>query len=303
MFGSTRSISRVASTTTPTAPSPSDTTTTLPRGSRPPSAAIPSNARSDTSGSRRSRSVMTPSTAVSGRGSVEIWSGSGTISRTRSSGSAYSCSPRRKLNSEISAWAGAAAELPIATGDRLAVRVVETPSRANCPLSSRDGFNNLIVLWPSEPLMVPSSSAGSVVPAPASSCSSSLRGKRQQAVDPIDDKADRGIAAHDDHTGLLIGFNARQLQQRPQADDRQDNPAQIGEPEQARRNQRHMGQIRQPDDFGDGGKPQRERFSGKLENQEIFGGDDPPLPQQAGQRPPEDRPFCGAAGVYWPSRR
>ena len=92
------------------------------------------------------------------------------ISRTRSSGSAYSCSPRQTLNSETNAWAGAAAEILIATGARL-TRVVETPSRANCPLSSRDGFNSLIVLWPSEPLMVPSSSAGSVVPAPASSCS------------------------------------------------------------------------------------------------------------------------------------
>ena len=144
--------------------------------------------------------MITPNTAVSGRGSAEIWSGSGTISRTRSSGSAYSCSPRRKLSSEISAWTGAAAELPIATGDRLAACVVETPSRANCPLNSRDGFNNLIVLWPSDPLMVPSSSAGSVVPAPASILFQLVRGKRQQAVDPIDDKADRGISAHHDHT-------------------------------------------------------------------------------------------------------
>ena len=94
------------------------------------------------------------------------------ISRTRSSGSAYSCSPRRKLSSEISAWTGAAAGLLVATGDLFAVRVVATPSCANCPLSSRDGFNNLIVLWPSDPLMVPSSSAGSVAPAPALSCSS-----------------------------------------------------------------------------------------------------------------------------------
>ena len=56
--------------------------------------------------------------------------------------------------------------------------------------------------------MVPSSSAGSVVPAPASSCSSRSRGKRQQAVDPVDDKADSGVAAHDDHPRLLIGFDA-----------------------------------------------------------------------------------------------
>jgi hypothetical protein len=33
-----------------------------------------------------------------------------------------------------------------------------------------------------------------------------------------------------------------------------------------------MGQIRQPDDFGDRGKPQGERFSRKLENQQILGG-------------------------------
>src|ERR1700677_2711059 len=99
-----------------------------------------------------------------------------------------------------------------------------------------------------------------------------VRGKRQQAVDPIDDKADRGIAPHDDHTRLLIGFNARQLQQRSQADDRQDDPEQVGEPEQARRHQRQKGHIRPPDVLGDRGKPQRERFSRKLENQQILGG-------------------------------
>ncbi len=83
----------------------------------------------------------------------------------------------------------------------------------------------------------------------------SVRGERQQAVDPIDHEADGGVAAHHDHTGLLVGFNAGQLQQRPQADHRQHNPAQIGEAQQARRNQRHMSHIRQPDDFGDEGKP------------------------------------------------
>ena len=40
-----------------------------------------------------------------------------------------------------------------------------------------------------------------------------VRGERQQAVDPIDDKADRGIAAHDDHARLLVGFDGRQMQQ------------------------------------------------------------------------------------------
>ena len=130
-----------------------------------------------------------------------------------------------------------------------------------------------------------------------------VRGKRQQAVDPIDDKADRGVAAHHDHTRLLIGFDARQLQQRPQADDGQHNPAQIGEPEQARRHQRHMGQIRQPDDFGDRGKPQREQFSRKLENQEILGGGIFPSRNKRVSGRRQDRPFCGAADVYWPSRR
>jgi hypothetical protein len=85
-------------------------------------------------------------------------------------------------------------------------------------------------------------------------------------VDPIDDKADRGVSAHDDHTRLLIGFSVRQLQQHPQADYGQDGASQIGKTEQARRNQRHLGQTRQSDDFGDAGKPQRKRFSGKLEN-------------------------------------
>ena len=59
-----------------------------------------------------------------------------------------------------------------------------------------------------------------------------------------------------------------------------------------------MGQIRQPDDFGDGGKPQREQFSGKPENQQIFGRDVLLSRDKRRQRPREDRPFCGAADVY-----
>jgi hypothetical protein len=60
----------------------------------------------------------------------------------------------------------------IATGVALAARVAETPSWMNCPLNRRDGFNSLVVLSPSAPLITPSNSVGSIVPAPASSCSS-----------------------------------------------------------------------------------------------------------------------------------
>jgi hypothetical protein len=100
-----------------------------------------------------------------------------------------------------------------------------------------------------------------------------IGGKRHQTFDPIDDKADPGIAAHHDHTGLLAGVMRRQMQQSPQADNRQDNAAQIGKPEQARGHQRHMRQTGQPDDFRDGAKPQPERFAGDPENQEFLGRD------------------------------
>ena len=84
---------------------------------------------------------------------------------------------------------------------------------------------------------------------------------------------------------------------RSQADDRQDDPAQIGETEQARRDQRHMGQIRQPDDFGDRGKPKPERFSGKLENQKVLGGGIVLRQQQARLRPQRRSAVLRAAAV------
>ena len=93
----------------------------------------PSSARSDTSGSKRSRSVTTPSTAVSARGISAICSGSGMISRTRSSGSAYSWRPSSKLTNSSCRCAGAIgrAVVAAATDAGARARAPETPSRAN----------------------------------------------------------------------------------------------------------------------------------------------------------------------------
>ena len=112
------------------------------------------------------------------------------ISRTRSSGSAYSCSPRSKLTSDTLRLRLGARPDDVAaeTDDLCAAREPETPSRVNSSRSSRRGFNILIVLSPSAPLITPSRSVRIDGPAPASSFSSCSRGKRQQAIDPIDDK-------------------------------------------------------------------------------------------------------------------
>ena len=105
---------------------------------------------------------------------------------------------------------------------------------------------------------------------PVSSLFKSVGGNRQQAADAVDDKPDRVVAAHDDHARRPVRCDVRQMQQSPQADDRHHDAAKIGQSEQARRHERHMGQIRRPDDFGDDVKTQTEGLPRKLEHQEIF---------------------------------
>jgi hypothetical protein len=46
------------------------------------------------------------------------------------------------------------------------------------------------------------------------------------------------------------------MQEGPQTHDRHHDAPKIGQSEQARRHEGHIGQIRRPDDFSDGGKPQ-----------------------------------------------
>ena len=70
----------------------------------------------------------------------------------------------------------------------------------------------MIVLWPSAPLMTPSAT-------PIERAGSGVLlfklppGDRHQTFDPIDDKADRGIAAQDNHSGLLARVMMRQMQE------------------------------------------------------------------------------------------
>ena len=65
---------------------------------------MPSSERKDTSGSNRSRNVTTPKTALSDLATSETWRGSGMISCTPPSGTAYSCEPSSKLINEALQW-------------------------------------------------------------------------------------------------------------------------------------------------------------------------------------------------------
>ena len=267
--GSTWMISRVRSATTPTAPPPIGSTTTLPGSSRPLSAGRPSSARSDTSGSRRSRNVTTPSTAVSDRATSEMWSGSWMISCTRSSGSAYSCPPSSKLTSETLRSTAVADGVALAAATEAApdARWPETPSWLNSSRNIRMGLRILTVLSPSAPLMTPSrsirvdrSGAGVVFLEPA-------RRKRNQSVDAIDDVAHRRAARDHDDTRGFVQRCAGKAQQPAQIDHRQNHAVQIGEPNKALWRERHAGEVRHPDDFTDVAELKSELAAGQIETQ------------------------------------
>ena len=109
----------------------------------------------------------------------------------------------------------------------------------------------MIVLSPSAPLTTPSrrsridgARTGVVLLDP-------VRGKRQEIVDAIDDKSDRRAAIDHDHPRRLVQRRVREIEQAPQADDRQHHAAQVGEAQKASRCQRHVREGRQPDDLAD----------------------------------------------------
>ena len=93
--------------------------------------------------------------------------------------------------------------------------------------------------------------------------------QRREPVGPIDHEADR-VSPRTTITRVdLVRVQYPANAASPQAHHRHDNAAQIGQTEQARRHQRHMGQFWQPDDFGDVVKPKSERLTGELKDQEL----------------------------------
>ena len=145
------------------------------------------------------------------------------ISRTRSSGSAYSCLPRSKLTNDTpgSITAGAAAVAAAETDTPARPRSLETPSRANSSRNNRCGFNILIVLSPSAPLMMPSRRSGSTVaPAPASSLFSAISGvaPRARRFDRLQirpERRDRSRRRASHHQVALREAQAGGVAQRP----------------------------------------------------------------------------------------
>ena len=82
------------------------------------------------------------------------------------------------------------------------------------------------------------------------------------------------------------------------------DPAQIGQPEQARRHQRHMGQTRQSDDFGDRAASRNANNSpASWKISRILGGGIFPSRNKRVCGRCKIGRVCGAAGVYRPSRR
>ena len=75
--------------------------------------------------------------------------------------------------------------------------------------------------------------------------------KRQEVVDPIDDKSDRIAALNHDHPGGLVDRCVGETEQASQADNRQHHPMKVGKTQEASRRQRHMGEAWQPNDLAD----------------------------------------------------
>ena len=179
--------------------------------------------------------MTTPSTAVSDRGTSETWSGSGMISRTRSSGRAYSCSPKveadqRQLAPAVRGRGRSAMPQPESqTASRRARPADAEPGELVA--NSRCGFNILTVLSPSAPLTTPASKSRIDRPGPGivrSRPGSAASG--QKVVDPIDNKPDgSAMIGHDHPRRVRPAGHPENRSKRLRLDHRQDRAPQIGE--------------------------------------------------------------------------
>ena len=76
--------------------------------------------------------------------------------------------------------------------------------------------------------------------------------------DLVHGKSHRSPTGHHDHAGRFGRWGICQTQQLSQADHRQDAAAKVGNPQQAPRRQRHVGERGDADDLADTVEPESE---------------------------------------------
>ena len=261
------------SATMPTVPRPIDSTTTLPRSSRCAIASAIPAARATTPAAAGGRAASPrPARPFRRAATSEMCSGSGMISRTRSSGSAYSCCPRSKLTSDTCRCGSDCGRA--GTGGRN-----RAPGR-----SARPGSAELREFVAQQPLRIQNLDRAVAFGALDhavekigidGACSGvvrldPVRRKRQKIVDPVDHKSDGSAAIDHDDACRLVRRRVRKAKQAPQADHRQHHAAQVGKTQQASRSERHVGETRQPDDLADVVEPESEGAVRDLEHDNML---------------------------------
>ena len=259
------------------------TTPTMPRRcrARPPrsgsavpagSPASPNTLRMLTTGSSRPRRSITPSTRSPAFGTRLTASGACTISCTRSIGSAYSWPSTVKLtSSSVSAVSSAA---PGGSGTR-------SPRRDRCPrrpppAGELRGDQAVEVQHhdhrrPSAGLDHADQHSERTVRLYRLGRLDRVPVDADHAGDAVDDEAERQAEVDDHRAGGVVVRGARQAAARAQAHDRQHPAAQVGQPFQAGRRERHPDQVRHADDLVDRVHREREQLARHVEGDEVGG--------------------------------